>query len=96
MSRFENFKVTKKIKFLGQDIEINKLDVAGVLEIQELARAIDKENPSDKDNLKILLRFVRLGVEEFAELSDDELFKFPMEDLSNLSTEISKYSGLGK
>ena len=97
---FDNLKVSKKVKFLGQDLEIVKLNVSSVLEIQELAKSVSAEEKDgktdDKASLNILVKFIKLGVPEFENLSEDDIFKFPMEDLSNLSNEISKYSGLGK
>lgn len=94
-NRFASVKATKKYKFCGQEVEIRKLSVNDVTRVQEEAKSAE-ENKSEKANLTLLLLVVRLGVEELAGMTDEEIFDLPMDELSQLSTEITKYSGLGK
>lgn len=94
-NRFAQVKATKKYKFCGVEIEIRKLSVADVIKVQEEAKKAE-ENKDDKANLDLLLTVIKLGVPEMADMPDSEIFDLPMEELSSLSTEITKYSGLGK
>jgi hypothetical protein len=91
--RFTANKTPKKIKFLGEEVEIFKLSVNQVIEIQKLV----KSNENDEgDNLKVLLFVIRTGCPEFAEYSDSDISDLPMDELTKLSAEIMKNSGLGK
>lgn len=94
-NRFKALKTTKKVKFMGQDIDISKLSVSQVLTIQEKAAVVDKAT-DPKENLKLLSMVIGFGAVELSELSEDDLFELPMDELSNLSQEIMKYSGMGK
>lgn len=94
-NRFKDLKTKKTAKFMGLDVEINKLSVAQVLTIQEKSESV-KESNNPKDNLMLLGMVVRAGVEELSGLDDEELFELPMDELSSLSAEIMKYSGMGK
>jgi hypothetical protein len=84
-------RVSKAVKFMGEDVKISKLSVAEVLEIQEKA----KNNTSDSDGLEILRTVIRSAVEDASALSDEDFASFPMDELSKLSNEIMKFSGIG-
>jgi hypothetical protein len=86
-------KMTKTVKFLNSDIKISKLTVAEVLEIQSKAANIEKD---DTAGLELLKTVIRSAVEGGADLDDSEFDNFPMDELSKLSNEIMKYSGLGQ
>jgi len=92
-NRFMGSKVSKKTKFMNEDIDIHKLTVAQVLGIQEKAKEITDE-ANEKENIGILLYVIRAGTPELKDLSDDEICALPMDELTNLSNEILKYSGL--
>lgn len=86
-------KMSKNVKFLGEDVKITKLTVAEVLAIQ--AQAKDAENDSDS-GFEVLKYVVRTAVEGGDQLSEDDFATFPMDELSKLSGEIMKFSGLGQ
>ena len=86
---------TKKIKFLGQDLEITKLSVGQVIRIQDLAKAVEKAEDKSEGHIDMLFQMVRMGAPELSELDDNEMSELPMEELSDLSNEIMKHSGLG-
>jgi transcriptional regulator of met regulon len=88
-----NKRITKSIKFMGEDIKISKLTVAEITIIREQAK-IAKDSTNDADNLEILKQIVVKSVEGGETLTDDDFQNFPMDDLSKLSNEIMKYSGL--
>lgn len=81
--------VKKKVKFLGEEIEIKKLSVKEVLEVQEATKTTE-----ENEQLKALHKIIRLAVTGADELTDDEISEFPLEDLTTLSAEIVKYSGM--
>ena len=85
----------KNIKFVGQEISIVKLAVGQVLEIQELAKIAEANKDKGDAHIDMIFSVVRMGAPELEELTDDELKQLPMEEVSELSNEIMKYSGLG-
>ena len=79
--------------FVGQDLEIVKLTVAEAIEIQtSVSEAEASEDP--ESNLKILLRVIQFGALELKEMTLEDLKEFPMQELTQLSGEIMKYSGM--
>ena len=84
-------KVSKNVKFMGQDLEISKLTVSQVLEIQKLA----KEAGEDEDaNFNLLLLVIRSSAKGGEELTDEDFDSFPIDELSVLSNNIMLYSGV--
>lgn len=84
-------KMTKTTKFIGEDIKINKLNVAEVMAIQESAKSISEDSDA---GLSLLRKVIRLSAEGADELTDDDFKTFPMDELSKLSNEIMKFSGI--
>jgi hypothetical protein len=84
-------KMSKKYKFMDAEITINKLSVSEVMKIQEEA----KEAANDEaKGLNILKTIIRSSVADATELSDEDFAGFPMDELSRLSNEIMKFSGI--
>lgn len=86
-------KVTKTVAFCGGEVEIQKLSVAQVQEIQ--AKAKENEN-NDEGGLEMLRAIVSLAVEGGSELSADDFSSFPIDELKNLSDTIMEHSGLSQ
>jgi hypothetical protein len=86
-------RMTKTVKFLNSDVKISKLTVSEVLEIQNKAKDIDKDETA---GLELLKTVIRSAVEGGEDLDDSDFDNFPMDELSKLSNEIMKYSGLGQ
>ena len=84
-------KMTKAVKFCDGEVNITKLSVAQVQEIQN--SATEHEN-DDEGGLKVLRAIVGLAVEGGSELTDEDFASFPMDELSKLSNEIMKFSGI--
>ena len=95
MNRFTTIKLTKRVKFMNTDVEINKLSGLDVFAIQDLAKAAKASN-NDQDNLKIMLKVITCGVDEMKDMTEEEILSLPLEELQNLSSEIMKFSGMGK
>jgi hypothetical protein len=75
---------------MDTEIEIYKLTIAEVVEIQELAKTVTESS----NGLELLKKVIRLGAEGAADLTDEDFDTMPIDDLSKLSNEIMKYSGL--
>jgi len=91
MKNLINKKITKTFKFMGEDITVSKLTVGEVIEIQEQAKALKDD---DTSGLDLLRKVIRIAVKDAAELSDEDFNSFPMEELSTLSNNIMKFSGM--
>ena len=83
-------RITKNYKFMGENLEIAKLTVSEVLEIQSM---VGKEG-DDEAGFDLLKHVIRTAVKEAEELTDDDFNSFPIEELSKLSNEIMKFSGM--
>ena len=86
-------KMTKDVKFMGESVKISKLSVAEVLDIQEKAKKLEQD---ESLGLDVLRTVIRSAVEDAGELSDEDFANFPMDELSKLSAEIMKFSGIGQ
>jgi hypothetical protein len=86
-------KMTKNTKFMGVDLKIQKLSISEVLSIQERAKDAEK---NEAEGFNVLKLVVRSAVEGADELSDEDFDNFPLDELSKLSTEIMKFSGIGQ
>jgi len=84
-------KLTKSITFMGQKVDIKKLSVAEVMEIQAKAKDAEKD---EKENFNILKLVIRSAVEGTEDVEDSDFDKFPLDELTNLANEIMKYSGI--
>jgi len=87
--------MTKEAPFMNGKVTINKLSVAEVMEIQEISKELGDDNKNDEKGFEVLKTVIRNGVEGGTELSDEDFDSFPLSELSNLSNEIMKFSGLG-
>ena len=86
-------KMTKTVKFMGEDVKISKLSVAEVLDIQTKAKTADD---SETEGFAVLKTVLRAAVEGAQDIADQDFNSFPMDELSKLSTEIMKFSGIGQ
>lgn len=84
-------RLTKEVDFLGSKVKIQKLTVAEVLEIQERAK---QANEKQDDLLGVVKFVIQASVVGADEVSTEEFDQFPMEDLSKLSNDIMKFSGI--
>lgn len=86
-------KMTKSVKFMAEDVKISKLSVSEVIEIQERAKSIEKD---EAEGFNVLKTVIRASVEGAKDLSDEDFSNFPLDELSKLSNEIMKFSGIGQ
>jgi hypothetical protein len=85
-------RMTKEVKFMGSSLKISKLSVDEVVNIQ--AQAKDAET-NEMAGLELLKTVIRAGSEGGADLTDEDFGTFAMDELSKLSGEIMKFSGMG-
>jgi hypothetical protein len=86
-------KMTKNVKFMGEDVKISKLSVSEVMEIQERAKVLEKD---EAEGFNILKTVIRASVEGANDLSDQDFDNFPLDELSKLSNSIMEFSGIGQ
>ena len=85
-------RVTKKVSFMGEEIEIAKLSIRDVEGVQELVKS--DSGTKETDLLFFVLRRGVVGLE--ATTTDDDLRGLPLQEVAQLSEEIMTFSGLGK
>ena len=86
-------RMSKTAKFMGEDVKIHKLSVAEVLSIQEKAKALEKD---EAEGFNVLKTVIRASVDGAQDLSDSDFNDFPLDELSKLSNEIMKFSGINQ
>jgi len=84
--------MTKKVKFMGEEIEIKKLSVGEVLEIQQLSKSVADD---EKASLELLQFVISAAVKDAGELTTEDYSSFPIDELSKLSSAVLEFSGLG-
>jgi len=84
--------VTKKVAFMGDEVEIRKLTIAQVEGIQVFTKTASEN--SEGDIFASLKKILDEGVADFKELSMEEFKEFPLEELQALSTAVTEFSGL--
>lgn len=85
-------RVTQKVKFMGTDVEIKKLTVREVKEIQELSKGISEEDQSM--GLKVMQKVITIGCDLAKDLTEEDFLEFPIDELATLSNGIMKFSGI--
>lgn len=83
--------ITKKVKFLDQDLEIKQLTVKGVKELQKSLDSTDSTLDAVK-TLGVIFRATVIGAET---MTDEDFESFPISELTKLSNEILEFNGLG-
>lgn len=96
LKQFVGQRLSKKVKFMGGEVEISKLTIEAVQEIQEMAKALKQEGEGEGkgEGFDMLRKVIELSVSDCGDLSDQEFRAFPVEELTKLSNEIMKFSGL--
>ena len=92
MNNLVGKKLNKTTKFVGEEITITKLPLARVFDIQEKAKAAGAD---EKAQMEIMLFTFQSAVTGAGELTLEDMYSFPLDDLQKLSEEILEFSGLG-
>lgn len=89
-------KMTKSVSFMGDEVEIKKLSVAEVLDLQSTVSTIQsKKKVTETDSMSIVIKTLRLGLLSDEGLTDEEFMEYPLDELSTLSDAIVIFSGMG-
>lgn len=86
--------ITKKVPFMGDEVEIKKLSVNEVFKVQELVKKSTKSK-DEQDQIALLRDVMRLAVIGANDLSDDDFNTFPIADLSEITESVLSFSGIG-
>jgi hypothetical protein len=86
--------ITKKVPFMGDEVEVRKMSVHEVMKVQDMVKKSNKSKAEDAQ-IGLLRDVIRLAVIGAEEISDEDFNTFPIGELSDLSNEILAFSGLG-
>ena len=84
-------KQTKIVDFLDNKVQITKLSLDIVTQMQDMAKEFGEDNDKALEFTKFI---IREGVEGGKELTDQEFMQFPADDLNNLALAVMKFSGM--
>jgi hypothetical protein len=87
--------ITKKVPFMGEEVEVRNLTVGQAREIEAMTKEVNKLPEDDRDHLALLRSVVRIAVVGAEELTDEELDTFPITELTSLSQSIMGTEALG-
>ncbi|MDB2598900.1 hypothetical protein N9Y08_06100 [Paracoccaceae bacterium] len=87
--------ISKKVSFMGDEVEIRKLSVAEVFKVQAMVKTSTKSKSEDAQ-ISLLRDVIRLAVVGADELTDEDFNSFPIAELNDVSNHILNYSGLGE
>jgi hypothetical protein len=86
-------KITEKVEFMGDTVEIKKLTVSEVITIQDLIKKV--QNKKDEyDDINLIKDVIRKAVVGAEEITDEEFNDFPIGELTTLSSNIMSIAGL--
>lgn len=85
--------ITEKADFMGETVEIRKLSVSQVMEVQKIVKNSAKSK-KEEDQLGLLRDVIRLAVVGAEELSDEDFNTFPLSELNELTNKVLRFSGL--
>jgi hypothetical protein len=86
-------RIEKMVKFMGEDLQIQKLTTGEMESVQEAAKA-NESDTDDQRAMKTLYAVIRAGVPSAADMSEADFKTFPVEDLNKLAEEIMKLTGI--
>jgi len=86
--------LTKKVSFMGEEVEVKQMTVGEILQMQKLIAAAGKSKAEDAQ-IGLIRDIVRLTVIGAEELTNEEFNSFPIGELNTLTESIMEVSGLG-
>ena len=76
-------KITDKVKFMGEKVDVRRLTLG---EVRDLRKKIKKAKPEDEEAQTALIKdIIRTAVVGADELTDEDFDTFPLQELVNLS-----------
>jgi hypothetical protein len=98
MKHLTNKPLSEKFPFMGDEVEIRKLTVREVRQVQELVTANlkSKKGKTDEESGLALMRgILRIAVIGADEMTDEDFDSFPLVELNELSSQVLRISGIG-
>jgi len=87
-------KITEKVEFMEDSVEVRKLTVSEVMKIQELIN--ESQNKKSKyDDISLIKDVIRMAVIGAETITDEEFNDFPVGELTTLSSNVMRIAGLG-
>jgi hypothetical protein len=94
MKHLINKELTEKVPFMGDEVEVRKLTVGTIMDLQKIIQKAEKSK-DDKAQLKLLCDIIKVAVVGAEELTDADFESFPLSELTELSNHVMRVSGLG-
>jgi hypothetical protein len=94
MKHLVNKSITEKVPFMGDEVEVRKLTVGQIMDMQKIIQKAEKSKADDAQ-LKLLCDIIKIAVVGAEDLSEEDFSSFPLGELSELSTHVMRVSGLG-
>ena len=86
--------LTERVTFMGDEVEVRKLTVGQVMDLQSVIKAA-AEDSSEDSQLKLLRDVLKIAVVGAEELTNEDFDTFPLQELISLSEDVMRISGLG-
>jgi hypothetical protein len=86
--------ITEKVPFMGDEVEVKKMTVGEILELQKVIAKVGDSDDATKQ-IGLLRDIIKVAVLGADELSDADFETFPIEELNKLSNKVMALSGLG-
>jgi len=86
--------VIKEVDFMGEKVEVRKLSINQVRQIQELVKKANKSN-KEENQLDLIGDVIKIAVVGAEELTKEDFNGFPIGELNDLVNTILELSGLG-
>jgi hypothetical protein len=86
--------ITEKVPFMGDEVEVKKMTVGEILDMQKLINSAAKSKKEDAQ-IGLLRDIIRVAVIDAADITDEEFNTFPISELNSLSEKILELSGIG-
>lgn len=79
---------------MGDEVEVKKMTVGEILDMQKLINSAAKSKKEDAQ-IGLLRDIIRVAVIDAADITDEEFNSFPISELNSLSEKILELSGIG-
>jgi len=86
--------LSEKVPFMGDEVEVRKLTVGKIMDLQKLITKAEKSKAEDAQ-LRLLCDIIKVAVVGAEGLSQEDFENFPLAELTDLSGHVMRVSGLG-
>jgi len=94
MKHLVNKTMTEKVPFMGEEVEVKKMSINEVFQMQKLIQKSAKLK-TETAQVDLLIEVIKIAVIEADQLSDEEFKTFPIAELTSLSNHILRLAGIG-